>query len=88
MGWVRPGPLAIEPNTYPEGVVVHVYSVPRDRRGNSRLLLVSTAKTAEEATYTAGLAADQTIAAMTDEDDGVCLVAYDGDTGKRMDWHV
>lgn len=81
--WVRPGPLRIEPGRRPDGVVIHVYAVP-----TQRLLAITTAKTEAEAAYAAGMTADQTLAAMRDDEDAVCLVAYDGDTGDRMDWHA
>ena len=79
---IRPGPASIEPGTHPGGVVIHVYEVP-----SQRLLAVSNAR---------GTDAELRVIALADADaverridvaaDGVCLVAFDGDTGERMTW--
>jgi hypothetical protein len=82
--WVRPGPPAILPRSAPGGVVVHVYAVP-----SGRLLVV---QSIEAGTYSDKLpeqAAEQAwslLEAVEPGADGVCLVAYDGDSGERGPW--
>jgi hypothetical protein len=75
---IRPGPASIEPGAAPGGVVIHVYAVP-----SARLLIESHATTLADAAYRAGLDADDVTAQLRADDAGVCLVAYDGDTGAR-----
>ncbi len=75
----RPGPASIEPGCAPGGVVFHVYAVPTER-----LLLTRAARTEAEAAYYAGRDSADVIAALHPFERGVCLVAYDGDTGDRL----
>ena len=77
---VRPGPASIDPGRCPGGVVLRVYAAP-----TGRLLLEVTARTEAEAALRAGRDADETFAALHTFERGVCLVAYDGDTGDRYD---
>lgn len=79
---MRPGPTALAAGLNPGGVIIHVYGVP-----SQRLLVVRVAR--DQADVAAHASADAAAAdrAMDRRDRGVCLVAYDGDTGERMSWH-
>ena len=84
MNVVSPGPDRIAPSSSPDGVVVHVYAVPTEE------LLVERRLQHDDAVDVAGRA-DSLLAwtlANAVGVDGVCLVAYDGDTGERMDWRA
>ena len=74
---IRPGPSSIDAGEYPGGVVIHVYGVP-----SLRLLHTSKARTGAEAALNAGADADAALAALP-PDTALCLVGYDGDTGRR-----
>lgn len=76
---IRPGPASIPPDEMPGGVVIHVYSVP-----TCRLLLTRHAHDRDDVERHAADDAAQTDAMLWPDDVGVCLVAYDGDTGERM----
>lgn len=78
----RPGPRSIPPDEMPGGVVIHVYSVP-----TCRLLLTRHAHDRDDVERHAEADAAQTADMLWPDDAGVCLVAYDGDTGERMPWH-
>lgn len=80
---IRPGPTAIEPGRMPGGVVIHVYSVP-----TQRLLVERLAHSENEVEQYAGIDAAIADATMWPEDVGVCIVVYDGDSGKRMAPHA
>ena len=81
MSWIRPGPTTIPAQACPAGLVIHVYAVP-----TKRLLAVSFVSSYAEALVDAQRAADAAYTAMRPNEEGVCLVAYDGDTGERMVW--
>jgi hypothetical protein len=81
---IFPGPPFIDPDTAPQGIVLHCYRVPQEE-----LLFVQ---------YLTGLLSDHEIDKLADEGTeaafregatNVCLVAYDGDSGERLsvrDW--
>lgn len=74
---MRPGPDSIAPGGCPGGMVLHVYGT------DGRLLLESAL------THTSDAAARQDANLVADLADDVCLVAFDGDTGRRwssFDW--
>lgn len=79
--FIRPGPTALAPGLIPGGVVIHVYSVP-----TQRLILTRLAHDRDDVERHAEADALLSDAALWPDDVGVCLVAYDGDTGKRMPW--
>lgn len=84
MTLIYPGPASIEPKACPGGVVVHVYAVP-----TQRLLLQRHLRTQMPIEHAAELDYDDCSRRLRDEDGeyGLCLVAYDGDTGHRgIDW--
>ncbi len=72
--WIRPGPNSIDPDAKPDGVIVHVYSVP-----DGELLKVSAIdlRNVDDVAGNDGLEFAER---------AVCLVAYDGDTGERLPW--
>ena len=76
---IHPGPIEIEPMQCPGGVVIHVYGVP-----SGVLLNTSAAASTAEACFNAGI--DHMVAERQrpEMDNGFCLVAYDGDTGRRF----
>jgi hypothetical protein len=78
VSWVRPGPPSILPRSAPGGVVVHGYDVP-----SQRLLFVQGIEPGANVDKAAG---DNAGRSWPVAEEGVCLVAYDGDTGERMDW--
>jgi hypothetical protein len=83
--YVRPGPPTIDPDRCPDGVVIHVYAVPTER-----LLLVRYALATDPLT-TDQIEADAEDAemALRADEHGFCLVAYDGDTGRRFSpWEI
>ena len=77
----RPGPSSIAPLACPGGVVFHVYGVP-----SCVLLIERRSANYADAAGHALVDAEfvDTLRAYTG-DDAVCVVAYDGDTGERMD---
>lgn len=80
---IRPGPPALPAGVFPGGVVFHVYSVP-----SCVLLLTQNVAVTDDVEAAATHAAEQCGMTQTDEwptweGGGVCLVAFDGDTGKR-----
>lgn len=77
---LRPGPEAIEPDRAPGGVVLHAYSVPDGALLVERLMPASMPIEAQEQA-----ARDDAAWTGLASRDGVCLVAYDGDTGARWD---
>jgi hypothetical protein len=77
---IRPGPTAIEPGVCPGGIVFHVYGVP-----SGRLLHTSTAADLSTVDAMAKHDADMALAAMRTGETGLCLVAFDGDSGERFD---
>lgn len=74
---IRPGPASIEPGAISRGVVVHTYAVP-----TQELLSVTLVGPGSDLEATATADAEF---AFTVHDGAVCLVAYDGDTGLRLD---
>lgn len=74
----RPGPESIDPKKAPGGIVMHAYSVPDGTLLLERLMPAHItdedldASARDDAAWTSLTARD-----------GVCLVAYDGDTGER-----
>ena len=82
MNWVRPGPPSILPRSAPGGVVIHGYAVPDSRR--VFVQKVPAGLTAEDVDRIAEANADFWLALPGDT--GICLVAYDGDSGERMAW--
>ena len=76
---IRPGPERILPGLVPGGVVIHVYAVPTCRH-----LLTRQSRSVAETEHYAPQDADQAMNVLTAHELGVCLVAYDGDTGERM----
>ena len=81
---IRPGPPSIEPNSAPGGLVFHAYAVP-----SQRLLVVTGLGSADiedmaEIGAQAERDSDAAFAALTEDEVGVCLVGYDGDSGERM----
>jgi hypothetical protein len=72
---IRPGPRSLAAGVNPGGVVVHVYSVP-----TGKLLRVQQLQPDMTGAALAAMAADA--ASFSRQ---VCLVAYDGDTGGRID---
>jgi hypothetical protein len=79
--YIRPGPPSIGPGIMPGGVVIQVYSVP-----TQRLLVTRHARDQDEVERYAVADAAAAERRMWPDDVGVCLVAYDGDTGERMIW--
>lgn len=77
---IHPGPPQIEPGVYPGGVVIHVYDVP-----SGVLVTTSMSRSLAEASHNAATDADVTVLFARPDRWGVCLVAYDGDTGERFD---
>lgn len=76
---IYPGPLEIDPLQCPGGVVIHVYGVP-----SGTLLNESAALSSAEAAFNAGKDHDNASNRLPAGDEGYCLVAYDGDTGRRF----
>jgi hypothetical protein len=76
---IRPGPPSLAPELVPGGVVIHVYSVP-----TQRLLVIRLAHDRADVARHAEADAAEAEALMWPDDLGVCLVAYDGDTGERI----
>ena len=80
-GGSTPGPPSIAPGQCPGGVVVHVYRrdglclVERPLPPGIRL----------DPSAASVPAVDADIAVMLAESQDLCVVAYDGDTGERMD---
>jgi hypothetical protein len=74
---IRPGPASLEPGRAPQGLVLHLYSVP-----GAELLLEQTLTIDDDlenlGTEAATLAADLK--------GDVCIVIYDGEDGHR--WSV
>lgn len=75
---VRPGPPCIDPDVAPGGIVFHVYAVP-----TGRLLLRDTVTDLDEAGPAAERAAEDAMLELRADEQALCLVAYDGDTGQR-----
>lgn len=78
---IRPGPPRLAAGLMPGGVIIHVYAVP-----TARLLLTRLAHDQAEVERHAIADAQLADAQLWADDIGVCLVAYDGDTGDRMAW--
>lgn len=78
MSFVRPGPARLERNRCPGGIVVHVYAVP-----SGRLLLVAHLSPNDPIEQLAAADVRATFDALAADEDGVCLVAFDGDSGER-----
>lgn len=78
---IHPGPASIEPDLAPGGVVLHCYTVPDQRLIFAQLLTPTTDGTLE-AMANAGADTAALSGAPV-----VCLVAYDGDTGRRIPLH-
>lgn len=74
---MRPGPPSLPPGLWPGGLIVHVY----DRRGV--LLMSRTLSSRAEAQATAETDADAVVA-MVGKGADICMVIYDGDTGRRQ----
>lgn len=74
--WIKPGPESIEAGQCPDGLVMHIYSVP-----DGELLRVSKidTDTVEQAAIDDG-------DAVAERPGPVCLVVYDGDSGIRLPW--
>lgn len=72
----RPGPSWLAPGLAPDGVVVRVYAVP-----SCALLLERRLSTDADVEALAEGDAEFALAL----ESVVCLVAYDGDTGQRLD---
>jgi hypothetical protein len=82
--WREPGPRQIPSGSAPGGVVVYGYAVPSER-----LIFVQAipqGHAAECAERIADANFDYWLANALPGDEGVCLVAYDGDSGERMAW--
>jgi hypothetical protein len=77
--FVRPGPERIGAGACPGGIVVHVYAAP-----SNRLMHVSPIAADADIETIAGLDVDATEHALFEGEEGMCLVAYDGDSGRRM----
>lgn len=75
----QPGPQQIEPRSCPGGVVIHVYGVP-----SGKLLSESTGDSLQWAAFRAGADHDVAAANLPTTDEGFCLVAFDGDSGRRF----
>lgn len=73
---IYPGPSSIDPDQCPGGVVIHHYAVP-----SQELILVSHITMFADARQVA-----DTNRAQLAGFDAICLVAYDGDSGERMEW--
>lgn len=76
---IFPGPDRIPSNQAPGGVVIHHYSATEPPR---LLSVVRLSALADDIDRQADAALDE----IGDVNAGICLVAYDGDTGDRMDW--
>ena len=77
--FVMPGPASIAPGAYPGGVVIQVYAVP-----SGVLLQTSKAGVLASAAYIAGRDHDVAEMRKPSGTNGFCLVAFDGDTGRRF----
>lgn len=73
---ITPGPAEIDPGAAPGGVVMHAYRVPDAALVNTVRLTIG-----EDLKLMATECDD---ANLTDEDVGVVMVFYDGDTGQRL----
>ena len=81
---IRPGPPTLDPGAAPGGVVIHVYGVP-----SGHLLTCSAVTNLAHVEAIARADAARAESLADPDDDGLCLVAYDGDTGARYtaeDW--
>lgn len=82
----HPGPQELAPGLCPGGVVVHVYEVPSER-----LLCHSFVKYTEDVERAAQVAGEVARTVISPLATGMCLVAWDGDTGHRFtrqDWQT
>lgn len=73
---IYPGPEVIAAATSPGGVVIRGYAVP-----TNRVLFQSSVTTIDDV---AAVATTDAQVALFSFERGVCLVAYDGDTGERI----
>lgn len=83
----RPGPARLEPGCAPNGWVFQIYAVPANRSPNARLLMERALTTNEAGTE--GILgerdAEDAVAMLRPDEEGICIVTYDGDTGERLD---
>lgn len=76
---VNMGPPSITPGEYPGGIILHIYT-------EARLVHRTAVREGDDIETIARRDADATLAALAAEGtDHIWLVAYDGDTGERME---
>ena len=74
---IRPGPPRILPGLCPGGFVVHAYGT-----ADGRLLVVG--HVTPEDVEALATAHAEAVELLLHEDEAVCLVTYDGDSGERL----